>query len=126
MPGRIDRKHGIAVSFGNLSWENVPIQADLEQALHCPVLVENDANLAGLSEALRIKDTYRKVLYITVSICIGGVMVIDGMIDKNTQDAEVGHIYLNMAVSCSDGEFASGKAIVARTGKRASDIPAGI
>ncbi len=123
-PAKIDRTHGVAIAFGNLDWTDVPLQEIVEEIVKCPVVIENDANLAGLSEALRVQDAYRKVLYITVSTGIGGVMVIDGKIDPNTQDAEIGHILLE-----HDGqlmrwqEFASGKAIVARTGMRASDIP---
>src|SRR5258707_760987 len=51
MPGLVDRKHGIVIAFGNLPWQNIPAEADIEKIASCPVLIENDANLAGLSEA---------------------------------------------------------------------------
>ncbi|MCA1806469.1 MAG: ROK family protein [Actinobacteria bacterium] len=123
MPGKIERSEGVAVSFGNLSWENVPIRRDLEKLIHCPVLVENDANLAGLGEAKLLKQSYKKVLYITVSTGIGSAFIVDGRLSPSTLDAEIGHILLE-----HDGalrrweEFASGSAIVEKYGKRASDI----
>lgn len=122
MPGTINRKAGVAMEFGNLPWHDVPIVADLQQALTIPVYVENDAKLAALSEA-HLLPTYRKVLYITVSTGIGGGLVINGKLDPNSVKAEYGRMLLE-----HDGklqlweEFASGKAIVAKFGKRADEI----
>src|SRR5690606_13035254 len=93
-PGKINRKHGIVESFGNLDWTNVPMQADLEKILRTPVTLENDSNLGGLSEALLLKDKYRKSLYVTVSTGIGAGFVVDGKIEPNFADMEVGHMLL--------------------------------
>ena len=122
MPGTIDRKAGIALAFGNLPWKDINIVADLHKALNIPVKVENDAKLAALSEA-HLLPTYRKVLYITVSTGIGGGLVINGKLDRNSIDAEYGRMLLE-----HDGklmlweEFASGKAIYAKYGMKAADI----
>lgn len=86
IPGTVDREEAIGVSFGNLPWKNVPIGRDLEKILHAPVVMENDAKLAGLSEALLLKDTYEKVLYITISTGIGIALVVDGKIDVHIGD----------------------------------------
>lgn len=124
IPGKVDRHSGAGVVFGNLPWTNVPIKADVKRIAGIPTIVENDANLAGLHEARNFPE-HRRVLYITVSTGIGGVIVVNGKIEKATQDAEIGHMLLE-----HDGklmrweEFASGKSIVAKYGKRASDIPA--
>lgn len=123
VPGRVDRKHGVAIALGNLPWRDVAMAAELEKVLKCPVELENDANLAGLSEALLLKDKYRKVVYITVSTGIGGVMVVDGIIDADTADAEIGQMLLEHDGKLMRWEqFASGKAIVAKYGKRVSEI----
>lgn len=74
VPGRLNRKQGKVIGLGNLPWENEPIQRDCEKILHCPVVIENDANLAALSEAMLHKDK-ETVLYITVSTGIGTVRV---------------------------------------------------
>jgi len=123
IPGKVDRNRGLGLAFGNLPWENVPIKEDFEKIVDCPVLIENDANLAGLSEALALKDKYHKVLYVTISTGIGSVLVINGVIDPDTQDAEVGHMMLEHEGRLMRWqEFASGKAIVKRWGKKASQI----
>lgn len=122
MPGTIDRNAGIALEFGNLPWHDIPIVADLHQALGIPVRVENDAKLAALSEA-HLLPTYRKVLYITVSTGIGGGLVINGKLDPNSIKAEYGHMLLEHDGKLQRWEqFASGKAIVAKFGKRADEI----
>lgn len=123
MPGRIDRERGVAIAFGNLPWHDVSIGNDLSDILSCPIFVENDANLAGLAEATSVLDLYRKTVYITVSTGIGGVMVIDGIMDPDTINMEIGHsLYEHGGKLQRWEEFASGKAIVKHTGKMASEI----
>lgn len=125
VPGRLDRQHGLALGFGNLPWENVNIQADIERITHCPVLIENDANLAGLSEAMMVKHEFKKVLYVTISTGIGTGIIINGIIDPNFADSEGGQMLLEHDGKLQQWEdFASGKAVFERFGKRASDIDA--
>jgi predicted NBD/HSP70 family sugar kinase len=122
VPGKLDRQKGVGIAFGNRPWENVPIGRDLTSAVGIPVDIENDSKLAGLSEALLIPE-YSKVLYITVSTGIGSAYAINGRLDKNTQDAEVGHMMLEHEGKLRTWEsFASGKAIYSKFGLRASDI----
>ncbi len=124
MPGRIDRKHGRSITAGpNLAWRNVPIQADIEDIIKAPLAVENDAKLAGLSEASLIKDDFRKVLYITVSTGIGTGIIINGVIATDFADMEGGSMLLEHNDKLQKWEsFASGKAIVEKYGKRAEEI----
>ncbi len=122
IPGRIDRTHGRAISLGNLPWHNVPVQADCERALHCPVVVENDANLAGLSEAMLHKNS-ETVLYITVSTGIGTGIVHNQVLDPTLLDSEGGHMLLPHRGKLIEWEqFASGKAIFEHFGKHAADL----
>lgn len=123
IPGMVDRRNGRGIAFGNLGWENAPIKHDVQAFLRCPVLVENDANLAGLSEARNTKDDYKRVLYLTVSTGIGSGVITDGIIDPDLQDSEAGQ----MMVQYNDRmqiweDIASGSAIVKRYGKIAADI----
>lgn len=122
VPGKLDRVKGIGIAFGNRPWENVPIGKDLSRILSLPVDIENDSKLAGLSEALLIP-RYKRVLYITVSTGIGGAYVVDGKLDKNMLDAEVGHMMLeHEGRLCTWESFASGKAIFNKFGIKATDI----
>ena len=122
VPGRIDRKHGKLIRLGNLPWKNEPIQADCERILNCPVVIENDANLAALSEAMLHKE-YSTVLYFTISTGIGTGVVHDQSLDPALIDSEGGNILLPYKGRLTRWEkFASGKAIVEILGKKASDI----
>jgi glucokinase len=123
VPGEIDRNKGTIIALGNLPWHHCPIQADLEDIFHCPIVIENDAKLAALSEAMLLKDNYKKVLYITISTGIGVGLVVNGIIDTNLADAGGKAIMLENEGKIESWEdFASGRAIVARFGKQASDI----
>jgi predicted NBD/HSP70 family sugar kinase len=87
------------------------------------VWIENDAKLGGLSEALLVHKKYKKVLYLTVSTGIGGGIIIDGKIDQDLVDSEVGHMVLPFEGQLTKWEsFASGKALVDRFGKKAMDL----
>jgi predicted NBD/HSP70 family sugar kinase len=118
-----DRIHGRGVSFGNLPWRNVPVHRDIERIFDCPIVVENDAKMAALSEAMMVKDDYRVVLYVTVSTGIGYGLVVDGQIDTSVGDGGGKTILLEHKHKFVPWEsFASGHAIVERYGKMARDI----
>lgn len=121
-PGKIDRKHGIAIAFGNLPMRNLPLKKDLEQMLGCPVELENDANLAGLSESQAL-NKYNCVLYITISTGIGTGIITNKKIDPDFADSEGGQIMLEHNGKMQIWEdFAAGSAILQRFGKLASEI----
>jgi predicted NBD/HSP70 family sugar kinase len=121
-PGRIDRKNGIAEDFGNLPWHDVPLQKDLQKMLGCPIALDNDANLAGLSEAMLLPN-YACVLYVTISTGIGTGIITNQTIDPEFADSEGGHIMLEHKGKITSWEsFASGQAIVKRFSRRADDI----
>lgn len=122
-PGKINHKDGVVEAFGNLKWVNTPLVKAVNSITNCDVLIENDAKLAGLSEARLLKPLPHKVLYITVSTGIGSAIIIDGDLDADLSDAEVGWMLHEREGKMVTWEsFASGKAIVKRFNKPASDI----
>jgi predicted NBD/HSP70 family sugar kinase len=123
LPGVINRESGVVESFGNLLWTDVHVRDDLSSVLSCPILLENDAKLAGLAEAYELSELYSRVLYVTVSTGIGLGLVVDGKIDYSVQDAGgKGLIMEHHGKLQAWEEFASGKAIVHQLGKMASEI----
>lgn len=124
VPGKLNRRDGIAIACGNLEWKNVPIANDIQAALKAPVAIENDAKLAALSEANNVIDEYKKVLYLTISTGIGAGVVMDGKLVPALADCEVGSaMYVNEGKTERWEKFASGKAIKERFGVLARDIP---
>jgi predicted NBD/HSP70 family sugar kinase len=123
LPGMIDESGRVAKAFGNLPWLNVKILADCKQLFHCPVVIENDAKLAGLSEANNLKKVYKRVLYITISTGIGYSYVVNGVIEQSIADGGGKTMLVEHQGKLVPWEsFASGRAITERYGKRASEI----
>lgn len=126
-PGRIDRKKDVVVAFGNLNWTNTPLRKDIEKISGMHVEIENDAKLAALSEASQLDDKYDKVLYVTISTGIGSGLVFRGSLDEAMIDSEAGQMLLPNPDDKSGSlqrweEFASGKALFNKYGKKASDL----
>jgi predicted NBD/HSP70 family sugar kinase len=124
VPGAIDRQHGVARQFGNRpTWKNLPILRDIESITVCPMRIENDAKLGGLSEAMLLKKQYKRVLYITLSTGIGIGLTVDGVIDAHIGDGGGRAMLLSHNGKLVPWEtFASGSAIVKTYGKMASEI----
>lgn len=122
VPGTIDHQHGISLGSPHVKWSNVPLQADCEKVFGCPFVIENDANMAALSEAMLRKDA-KTVLYFTISTGIGTGVVRDQRIEPALIKSEGGHMmlpYKDKLVHWED--FASGRAIYEQLGKKAADI----
>lgn len=122
VPGRLDREHGIAKAFGSLDWTDVPIGQDLTKVFGQRVIIENDAKLAALSEGMLLYPAFRKALYVTVSTGIGGGLVVDGKLDSDFLDIEVGQMLFEYEGRLTDWEdFGSGRAFQKKFGHRVSD-----
>lgn len=122
IPGII--KNGVAVWCNNLGWANFDVAAAFKGVLgDAPILVENDANLAGLAEARSLKKPAHSVLYVTVSTGIGTGLIIDDRIDPTIQHGEAGLALLEFDGSLQQWEkFASGQAIYKLYHKFGRDI----
>lgn len=123
VPGKLDRKKGVAIAFGNLSWKNKPIKKDLKAIVPCKFVIENDANLAGYYEARQVLADYKRALYLTISTGIGSGIITNGDIDPDFQDSEAGQMSLQYNDSMYQWEdIAAGSAIKKRYGKIAAEI----
>jgi predicted NBD/HSP70 family sugar kinase len=121
-PGKINRVSGHVLAFGRRPWKDVPLRDDIARVVNCPTAIDNDANIAGLSEAMLAQD-YRKVLYVTVSTGIGTGFIVEQKIDPEMADSEGGDLMMEHKGKLQRWEdFASGHAIVDRFGKKAEDI----
>lgn len=123
IPGLLNRQSGVVEALGNLPWRNKPIRDDLTQLVHCPVTIENDAKAAALAEAQVILDTYHRVLYLTIGTGIGGGFVVNGVLEANLLDTEIGKMIFPHDGKLLEWEaFASGNAISETYHKHATDI----
>ncbi len=122
LPGIV--KDGIALWCNHLGWKNFDARAALETHFpNTPLLVENDANLAGLAEARSLAPTPNSSLYVTISTGIGTGMITSGIIDPGLRLSEGGRIMIEFDGMVREWEsFASGSAIHATYKRFARDI----
>lgn len=125
-PGALDRRTGLVINAPNLpGWEELHLARELEKIFDLPARVENDANTAGLAEALYGAGVgFRDVFYVTISTGIGTGIIIDGKIYHGSQGVagEGGHVSIDFRspYRCSCGTLgcievlASGPAIARR------------
>lgn len=124
LPGVI--KDGTAVYCINLGWENVPIRdLLLERFPGARVLIENDANLAGLASMRRIEPRPCCGLYVSIGTGIGTSIILNGELHDGLKDCEGGHMQVTYRSKTDSWEnIASGRAINEQFGERAEDLPA--
>jgi len=81
-PGPLDPRSGVFLDPPNMpGWRNFPLVQTLKDALGVPVLLENDANVGALGEALFGSGRgCPSVFYLTISTGIGAGLVVDGRI----------------------------------------------
>lgn len=117
-------KDGVAIWCPNLGWKNFDVKSALSGVLgDAPVFIENDANLAGLSETRFLDNIPPQSLYVTVSTGIGSGIITDGHINIALSNSEAGHALVEFDGVVREWEsFASGQAIYKTYGQYARDI----
>jgi len=114
-------------------WINVPLAEEVSRRFALPCRVENDANGAGLAEALLGAGRgHRSVFYATISTGIGTGIILDGKVyhGKNGAAGEGGHVSIDYrsearcncgSVGCIEA-LASGTSIARRAGRSAEEL----
>lgn len=131
MPGTVI--DNIVVWCARLGWKNFNVIESLKESLKnknassnlmsAVVMVDNDANLAGLAETRTLKTIPKSSLYITISTGIGTGIITNGKIDPGLSKSEGGRIQIDWAGRTQEWQdFASGEAIKNTYGKYARDI----
>jgi glucokinase len=96
VPGMHDLARTEVLFAANIrGFTNVPIVDYLGERLACPVALENDANAAGLAEAILGAARYASsTMFITISTGIGGCIIADGQLWRGFHGiaGEVGHV----------------------------------
>lgn len=122
LPGIV--KNGVAIWCNNLKWTNFDAASALAGVLgDTPIFVENDANLAGLSETRILKTIPEQSLYVTVSTGIGTGIITNGRINQSLRHSEGGRSLVEFDGDVREWEsFASGRAVYKTFGQYARDI----
>ncbi|HVO94781.1 MAG TPA: ROK family protein [Terriglobales bacterium] len=109
-PGPVDPRTGMVSNPVNLPcWRDYPLRSEMERIYHLPVHVDNDANAAGLAEALWGAGTgFDAVFYASIGTGIGTAIVLHQSIFHGTSGAagEGGHMSIDFRgdVNCNCGK----------------------
>jgi len=107
LPGLLDLENGCILEASNLpGWQHYPIVKELNQRLHVPVFMENDANLAAMGEHwLGAGRDAKDLFMITLGSGIGGALLADGKIFRLHPSAgEFGHMIIERSgAACTCG-----------------------
>ncbi|KKQ43255.1 MAG: sugar kinase, glucokinase [Microgenomates group bacterium GW2011_GWC1_37_8] len=129
LPGVFNKEKDMLINAQNLPfWVAKPIKKELEGMIHNTVYLENDADLAGLGEAVKGAGKGNEIVaYITVGTGVGGVRIVNGKIDKSTYGFEPGHQIIDadatIAGKLTDLEgLVAGVGIETRFDKKPEDI----
>jgi glucokinase len=127
--GFVDKRRATVVFAPNLAWRDEPLKQRLEDELHLPVVVENDANAAAWGEfTFGAGADVEDLLLLTIGTGVGGGVVIDGELVRGGFGfgGEVGHIQMVPGgVKCGCGNlgclesYGSGNALVRVTREHA-------
>jgi glucokinase len=124
-PGPLDPGSGVVINPPNLPcWRNFPLASETGRVYGLPVRLDNDANAAGLAEALWGAGAgYRNVFYATIGTGVGTGLVFDGALYHGRTGAagEGGHMCIDYrGPNCGCGKrgcietLAAGPAIARR------------
>ncbi|MGB9723876.1 MAG: ROK family protein [Chloroflexia bacterium] len=132
--GPVDVGQGVTiVSHRMPGWENYPLRQVFEEAFSTATLVDNDARVTALGEALYGAGRgVRHLFYLHLSSGVGGGMVVEGQLYRGatTTAGEIGHtLVLEDGPVCSCGRpghleaLVSAPALIARARELARDDP---
>jgi predicted NBD/HSP70 family sugar kinase len=123
IPGTITNNGTIEITPNLPEWKDVKIKQRLEERFSCAVLLENDAALVGLGEALfGAGKNHPIVAYLTISTGVGGVRIVDGKIDRNMYGFEIGHSIIDAHEQRDVESLISGGALEKRFGKPSHEV----
>ena len=93
--GFVDSDRRTVVFAPNLAWRRRPLAERVEASVGIPVIVENDANVAGWAEfRFGAAQHAESMLMLTVGTGLGGALVADGRLQRGFGGfgAEIGHL----------------------------------
>ena len=128
VPGICDPHTGIIPFCTNLGWHEVPFVAELRSHIDLPVIVDNDATVAGFAESIAgVSAGTHSSVFVTLGTGVGGGIIINGRPYSGAHGvgSEIGHMILKMdGELCTCGNYgcferyASATAII-REGRKA-------
>lgn len=137
LPGGLNPWGQALTAAPNLKrWIGQPIRAEFERMFRTKqIVLENDANLAALGEALfGAGRGYQIVAYLGIGTGVGGARIIEGRIDRGRKNYSPGHqvVDITSKAKCNCGlrgdleSLISGTGLARQYGKSSRALPASV
>lgn len=120
-PGYVNAERSTVLMAPNIDWENEPLKQRVEDTVHLPTVVENDANSAAWGEfRFGAASEHEDMVMVTVGTGLGGGIVIKGRMHRGSFGVagEIGHMkVVPDGLPCGCGtrgcweQYASGRAL---------------
>ncbi|MBN2414331.1 ROK family protein [bacterium] len=98
VPGQVIVDQGLLVEAPNLPcWENVYVAEEMEERLHIPAILDNDANVAALGEySYGAGRGSTHMLMVTLGTGVGGGLILNGEVFRGASGGagEFGHMII--------------------------------
>lgn len=123
VPGMVRQSDGLVHFAPNLGWVDQPFAQLMQQRLHLPVVVGNDASLGAMAELLRgAARGHQEVAFVSGTVGIGGGFITRGQLVRGASGyaGEVGHLPVDTngstcrcgAVGCWETKIGEGPLLV--------------
>ena len=107
VPGVITNITGVVIRCVNMEWWDIPFRDEMQKYIPKPLILDNDANLAGYAESLcGVSAGTDSSVFITLGTGIGGGLIIFGRpwSGHHSAGAELGHIIMKIdGIHCTCG-----------------------
>ena len=133
IPGVAFADTGVVYNCTNLGWVNVPLRAEMQQYIHKPIFIDNDANAAALAESVAGASAgCKSSILLTLGTGVGGGIVMDGKpwAGAHGRAGEMGHMILVPdGVPCTCGKsgcverYCSGTALIREAKQACRNFP---
>jgi glucokinase len=127
--GPVDWQTGqICCSHHVEGWSDFPLGTWLASFSKCPVVIDNDANVASLGEAVHGAGAgFNPVFYVTLGSGVGGGLSLDGRIYHGAKpgESEIGHMRLDRSGTILESRCA-GWSVDRRVREAVQFVPNGI
>lgn len=133
VPGIVDNKTGIVMRCVNMEWWDIPFRSEMQKYIPKPVILDNDANMAGFAESVcGVSAGTDSSVFITLGTGIGSGLIFNGKPWTGFHNAggELGHVIMDIdGIPCTCGRkgclerYCSTKALVRITRETAADHP---
>lgn len=121
IPGPVEEQKTVT-NVVNLGWGRVPLVDILQPHFDCPIVLDNDANMAALGELWQGAGSHvDSMILVTLGTGIGGGVIIDGKLFEGAHGAggEIGHIPFldsDLETECGCGGYRCLELVASATG----------